>query len=565
MTHRRFQNKKRQKQKQIGGLLRINNDGTFFEAIIRMIISPDAKFTVITCKSLKGFIFKLTVREENAEFLGLQHHDDNTINMDKIITSYLFKFSLINDSSNKIRLSPLQKDDNTNDTYKKSTETSNSFFTELKYQNLIYIKTLPPLGKALCPSVIDFSIFDNSDESGGGIYLLNSSLQNTLGLEYDQIVFNYLKKELKDKINLQLGLIVMEYAENYIPAYTFINENLRDRIVSPRILDNYFNCNVIVKLLRMVLECKLFNFDCHRDNIMVNSSQYKDTTKSLETLDVLLIDFGRCVDLTGSFQEFLNNLKKLLCDDDTKPDSYKERYIRIGITNYYYKGNDPTKDNSFENIKNDFDNISSIILGSSLQINTDIKMKQNFIDILTFICRLDRLINSIYLKRYFNPQISKTIRFLLKNPDADINTTVSIESPSFEIVNSEYFNKILEIFKKETQLPVGILPTFPIDKVESFLNEGKLYVSPINIPIKTISKLQEDGLLPIEPIDRFSSLVGVPIGESIIKCIEGLCMNFFPTNPTKRIKTSGGTFNYKNKTKRKISKRKTRVKSRIRK
>ena len=140
-----------------GGLKQKNTGITSWQAVYNMINVPGALLNVITCSSLKGFIFKLTIpsNPEYSEFLGI---NSNKKAMNTPVYSLVLKFAIITPNGDDL----LPSLDLNGEKHDKATESLIDFQREAINQQQIYIDTLSPLGKPITISVVDFSYF-NSD------------------------------------------------------------------------------------------------------------------------------------------------------------------------------------------------------------------------------------------------------------------------------------------------------------------------------------------------------------------------------------------------------------------
>ena len=123
--------------KQNGGLKKKYPEKKGFKSVFDMINSASANITLLTYKSLKGFMIRLDVSQEDSEYLTLSGSK-----FTKPVTSFILKFAVVA-KENDTDL-PKYKD------VEKSSESKNSFFDEAKFNtnnclriDLCYIMVLP--------------------------------------------------------------------------------------------------------------------------------------------------------------------------------------------------------------------------------------------------------------------------------------------------------------------------------------------------------------------------------------------------------------------------------------
>ena len=144
--------------KTITGGLKLKKVGdTKFAPVFNMLNSTKAKLDLLTYSSLKGFLFVLTVEKGNAEYA-----DFTGTRLIKNVTSYLLKIAVISPQNDDV-LPPFKN-------VTKCTESEHSYFDEAKLQQTIWNISISTGGRTpTCPSVANFSIFDNDNSK----HLLN--------------------------------------------------------------------------------------------------------------------------------------------------------------------------------------------------------------------------------------------------------------------------------------------------------------------------------------------------------------------------------------------------------
>jgi len=380
-------NKKTILQKNIkmkGGMKKKNTNLTFWDAVRKMINVQGATLTKIAESSSSGFIFRLNVPEnpDNSEFFSL---NDNKTKFSKPIYSLIFKIVIIGDQD-----LPKYTFQDSGRTHKvsKQCETLDDFEKEAKIQQDIYLNTLKPNGSNICPSVIDFSLFDgkNSDTL---LYDLSVLVKhNDYGTRN---MITYLSDTIRD-INqhsekVGLGMITMELVDNkkYDQLYKFSN--------NPNI---YYisSCYAIAEIIVLFLNLKLINYDCHSGNVLSS-----DSGKSI------LIDFGRTVNM---------------------------RTITETIKRYYYR----LSNRNFNSDLTELNKVDKTRFYTDKQRGNDKTRKEWLIEIIRFIALVDFSTNvSIYREQIKSPQMISILENIFDNMPS--NWVRYVENGNqYDIINS---------------------------------------------------------------------------------------------------------------------------------
>jgi len=327
--------KNKTKKRIKGGMKRINAAlKNNFEAILAMMRKPGARLTKISGSSLKGFIFKLDVPpvQENAEFLGV---NENGTAFTRPIYSLVFKFCVVSPPGTNVagtKLPPLTLSNG--EAKDKETEFLEGFADEAKMQQEIFLSTVTPIGKYICPAIVDFAYFTSADaaiflnelkgltpgapasapappvvarRTTPGVSLLRGrsdrrrvGFQEPVRIDDATIMLDYLLANVTGR--KQLGLITMELAssdygelEDQRERAIHAEEGLSDiehygltpeQVELSRMQIAVYNSSsayTIALLLIEALKCKKFPWDCHTGNALAKS----------DGLKALLIDFGR--------------------------------------------------------------------------------------------------------------------------------------------------------------------------------------------------------------------------------------------------------------------------------
>ena len=143
------------------GGLKLKGTGKHFIPVLEMIAKGN--LTKLTTDSLKGFMFKLDVTEEDAQFLDLGF----TRRFNVPVTSYVLKITVLA-NKNDTRLEPYQN-------HPKACESKESFFQEARLQQHIWTTNLRGGRSAICPSIANLALFENIT----AIRLLNYMMKKT--------------------------------------------------------------------------------------------------------------------------------------------------------------------------------------------------------------------------------------------------------------------------------------------------------------------------------------------------------------------------------------------------
>jgi hypothetical protein len=288
-----------------------------FQAVYDMLASPSSTLSILTTSSLKGFMLKLDVIEEEAAYKT----DNNTP-----ITSYILKFVVISNGNRVERL------ENYNNKTKES-EKHDDFIEEAKLQQSIWMSSIQQIQHEICPSVANLAIFDNN-----GARILLDDLFNMYDLpELKELtdLFTYLYRQLTGTRGL--GILTMPNIVGSQTLYRFYN--------IPGI-SNAVKIDVKAQLAAQVIILFLYlcviHFDLHSSNSLVFLNP---TTNNYETR---IIDFGRVSDIcefkkndyinkdrkpviNNQLDSYFKELKLHIIDDDQKRKFVKK------VLDYIYK------------------------------------------------------------------------------------------------------------------------------------------------------------------------------------------------------------------------------------
>jgi hypothetical protein len=297
-----------------GGLKQKNSKITSVEAVMNMLYSEGVKVEIVSYQSISGFIFILEIekKSEYVEFYGL--NKDGTQFKDEIYR-LIIKFVFLDIKSKY--LNNIKNFIDKKKTHAKYSETIDNYKKEANTQQSIFLETIKPIGKPICPAVVDFSYFNSSSAKTILRRIYNLSAYKTMTYE----VTNHMFGILQNNSNLQLGMITMELADGYKKISEIESKTTNNEI---------FICG-ISQIIILFVKMKIINYDAHMGNILGN-----ETTNS-----TTLIDFGRIIDfrkgIADCFPEAYGPSIITEYNSSTKSDFEKDlkKLSTIDITNLY--------------------------------------------------------------------------------------------------------------------------------------------------------------------------------------------------------------------------------------
>jgi len=314
-----------------GGLFTVDG-GDAWAAVLEMMRCPGASLSVISYDSLYGFIFLLTIPEDNPSCVKFKDERGN------MVFKIVFKIVLLGDPK-KVRLHEF------NGEYK-SVMTENSFVNESNNQKTFFSKTnmnkKPITLGVACHEVFRKNTFSNdimdakytnfithlntfkkNDDPDNIINYIDGCMTTRIQLTYSGHIQN------ESEIIYGIGIIVMNFAGNYISdTENFNMTTLSDAI---HIYENIYQTNTnniiqqnsqyainkcyeyaIANLLILLLEFKVVPTDAHTSNFMAmffkNSSTVPIVSIELNKLDsyldVKMIDLAYLLKISDINEEY---------------------------------------------------------------------------------------------------------------------------------------------------------------------------------------------------------------------------------------------------------------------
>jgi hypothetical protein len=258
-----------------GGAVRLDGNSNFLEGVIEMIVNS-INITCISYASLKGFIFVIEVDKGKEIFKSITLGDDY---YDKPLNKILIKFSILDKNEfplKKIEIPPKLR-------ISKQTDKEDDFRKEADLQNTIFKTTWKRDNLALCPSVISYHSM-SIEESKLLFDIINTKIGSN-SIEKD--IINYIQSQLINE--RRLGLIAMEYAENFVLMFDYFNKYKEQK----KNIDIAYSL-ILSNLIILYLECNIVHCDLHSKNVLIsNNIEPKKCVFDLTNSCSRIIDFGR--------------------------------------------------------------------------------------------------------------------------------------------------------------------------------------------------------------------------------------------------------------------------------
>ena len=262
-----------------------------FAPVLQMLRSGSAKVRLLTAKSLKGFMFVLTVNQEDSVYRTFKH-----LGGGKKITSFIIKIVIITQVTNTTltpyTTSPPYTTSTPYSIHPKKSESKETFLSEAKIQQDIWLHSIQNGRPEFSPSVANLALFDNSDS-------------------YICIAGHILPKAEDDPTRDCLQYLIREFENSNNSLGVLLMPNIKDSYTLGNYLDNFRETqseknkalgNTISNIVRLGIMYKFIHLDLHTDNSLV----VPGTKKSF------IIDFGTATNLFGPVDEYLRT------DDDKR-------------------------------------------------------------------------------------------------------------------------------------------------------------------------------------------------------------------------------------------------------
>jgi len=285
-----------------GGATQININKQGFLPLYDMLNSRGAKLELITDKSLFSFIFRLTVNEENSEYLKSDVSNTPACNpieqfskrkrfipeaepalVSNRIVNYILKIVVLNNQ--RVPYSYSTRND-------KSTETPENFLQEANNQETLWINSIQGNRLPTCPAVANVWRFDNTNSLSFLNYLgrqFGCTLPTWLFPNKQSQSILFLQELLSQDENLEIGVLLMPEiteSETLTHFYTY-NNNYNTPVLGLNVnsqICNNVSLKALALLLRIFVENAVIHSDFRTDNILVY--------KCGEQFEAIAIDFG---------------------------------------------------------------------------------------------------------------------------------------------------------------------------------------------------------------------------------------------------------------------------------
>jgi hypothetical protein len=394
--------------------------------LIWMIIShPDTTAISLAYSSLKGFLFLVRIPPPlQRVFLDL---NDAGTAFNKPCETLVLKFGVLKNTGREEDLTVLPIIDGGHPNgVEKQTDGLVNFAMESSVQQKIYTSTVGQRGQPVCPAVVDFSYFLSKPAQTLLRELELKCQGNSLSSINARKMTTFLIQQLRRKPAYMLGLITMQVGGR---GFTGLSDLAGEPSYDEACL------HVIDQFLRLTMQARVANYDCHAGNILAKL----DGTKTY------LIDFGRIVSLLPSG----NILSSFDIDEQAS--------IRL-----VYRSINPTLPNDLDT---DYAEINRMISQGTIYLTTGRYVDEDMVvdrmnKIIEFIAKLDMSI-SHELFGVYRPQMNSVLQSFY-GPTA-ITDNWTITPPDFTITDdvSAKYKRVIEFFAEETNASLQRSATTP--------------------------------------------------------------------------------------------------------
>lgn len=265
---------------QTGGVKLKNPTNAGFTPVLNMLNHPESKMEMLSYESLFGFLFELIVDKSATEYLGLSK-SQKTFSVP--ITNFILKIVVIGkDGDGGITSRYLPNFFGT----QKECELSDSFINESKMQQDIWLGSITGGHPELCPSVANFSLFDNENSQK----LLNYLYKREPNPTITQRIISFLYELTGINAQYSIGIILMPKVMNSITMQYFGYTTVHDVSLLPKEKNSKMYqaySNVIAQIARLYILTGIVHVDLHPGNILIQKVNSRVKSQ--------LIDFGRVV------------------------------------------------------------------------------------------------------------------------------------------------------------------------------------------------------------------------------------------------------------------------------
>ena len=269
--------------KQFGGLKLKHPEKKGFAPVYEML--NHGEISLLTGDSLKGFMITLNVPKEHSEYSGI-----NGTRFTKEVTSFILKLAVITPTNDE-KLEDYVKG---TEIIAKHSESKESYFEEAKLQQTIWKRSIAGGRPEICPSIANFSLFDNTDSIDFLIFLKSKAPPPNL-----EVAIDYLLRQVTNPL-WSIGVITMPTIKNSVQFWDFVQDHpLRHQITTrinkknmELVTDAY--AHVTAQIVSLFMDIGVIHFDLHMGNALIYQ---------LNGVKSVIIDFGRASDITNLHED----------------------------------------------------------------------------------------------------------------------------------------------------------------------------------------------------------------------------------------------------------------------
>ena len=432
---------------------------TSFSALMRMI--DKSTISTLSYDSLSGFVFKITVNEEDYEPEFFSLNDKGTA-LSIPVKQLVLKIVII-ESVPVVK--PYELIPKSGDYILKRGETYEKFENEAKTQQYIYKGTIKPSGKPICPGIVDLSFFYQYESL---LFLTKLSQKTNSADKTTRHILNFLK-------NKHLGMIAMELADNTMA----LNDILKYK--QPPIPANLYVkgfCMAVAEILILFIKNEYVHCDLHLGNVLVEQYNISEVDTDDYIPKVKLIDFGNILDLT-SISSDIKKFYSTLFGADADADADYAEISNLDVTDLWYD-----------------DDEKGLI-------------SEKFTKIIRFIARIDYAKNyATYYSAYGDyikkPQMMEILNSLYGGED---NAREFYMNPYFGISGKtiEYYQLIHYFFVTLTKVPIGARNSLSKLAIERMVTDKKIFSITVADDIPPHRRINEEYKQPAPETSRSAS------------------------------------------------------------
>jgi len=423
---------------------KINPQKLFFHGVYKMIEGAE-KIECISWKSLYGFIFSVEVPNATTDDPNNRLYFKNGnigkttagARFSEYITKILLKFAFTSNSTGKV--TPDFKIAGTNEDIKKYTIEKANFLKEAQTQSKMNGSTCTTR-LSICPDVLDFSLMDSETA------LKIIEMMKTKSDETTQNVLTYMMSVISSQNNLNygLGMMSMEYANNFKTYYQMEQENQNNTNVPDLTI-------LILANMVWLFTTGYIHLDLHKQNILICSdggerlnsgTSVKEFNNepflNLNKICVWLIDMGRVIDIKKKTEQepltkitdYLHMLSRMNDARTTRSNQNKQ-----DIINLYNEANAES---------NTIDKYDDIVSEIKKYVNDEVKsiLKKIIEEDIKFMKNYQRIPQCSYLIQTLNDNINN--KKIQESFPKEYNGSMKQYVDTIENMNDESIQSIID-------------------------------------------------------------------------------------------------------------------------